>query len=160
MRGAQGIAAVAQHGFADAPAIDILLVPGGQGTRSAVRDAELLERLRERAADAEIVASVCTGAALLAAAGLLDGYRTTTNKFAYEWATSHGDAVEWVPQARWVEDRDRWTSSGVAAGMDMTAALVRRLHGDELAEATAFFSELELHRDPDWDPFAERHGLV
>lgn len=160
VRSAQGIEVAAQHGYADAPPLDILLVPGGQGARQAVHDEVLLSWLRARADDAEIVASVCTGAALLAAAGLLEGYRATTNKFAYAWATSHGETVEWVPQARWVHDRDRWTSSGVAAGMDMTAALVRHLHGDELAEATAFFSELELHREADWDPFAERHGLI
>lgn len=74
-----------------------------------------------------LVTSVCTGSAVLAAAGLLDGYRATTNNRAYQWATSHGSSAEWMARARWVEDRNRWTSSGTAAGMDMTANLVAYL---------------------------------
>ncbi len=104
--------------------------------------------------------SVCTGSAALAAAGLLDGYRATSNKRAFGWVTQHGPGVEWVPEARWVQDRDRWTSSGVAAGMDMAVALIASLLGDEVAESVAARVELEPHRDPAWDPFAALNGLV
>jgi len=77
---AQQVRAVADHGLADCPRLDLLLVPGGIGTREEVENRALLDWLARRAAEAEIVASVCTGAALLARAGVLDGRRATTNK--------------------------------------------------------------------------------
>lgn len=156
----QGVEVRAQRGYDEASRPDIALLPGGIGTRKLVRDDAFLAWLRDFTSPAQIVASVCTGSAVLAAAGLSDGYRATSNKLAYGWATSHGANVSWVPQARWVEDRDRWTSSGVAAGMDMTAALIRHLHGEDVADEVTLFTELEVHRDPSWDPFAGRHGLV
>ena len=94
-----------------------------------------------------------------AAAGLLDGYRATSNKRAFTWASSFGTNVTWVAKARWVKDRNRWTSAGVAAGMDMTLALVRSLFGDAVADDLAERAELEFHRDASWDPFAERSGV-
>jgi transcriptional regulator GlxA family with amidase domain len=157
---AQGARAVADHGFADAPRLDLLLVPGGMGTRTEVENGALLDWLRTRAAGAELVMSVCTGAALLARAGLLDGHRATTNKFAFPWVTTQGPKVDWVRQARWVDAGKYVTSSGVTAGIDMALAVVARLHGMELAETLATFIEHDWHRDPSWDPFAKVHGLV
>lgn len=81
---AQKLRAVADHGFADCPPLDVILVPGGMGTRHVVKDAPALDWLRKRTVDAEAVTSVCTGAAVLAAAGLLDGKRATTNKRAFK----------------------------------------------------------------------------
>jgi transcriptional regulator GlxA family with amidase domain len=138
----------------------LILVPGGIGTRREIKNAPLLEWLRQRAAEAEIVTSVCTGAALLAHAGLLDGRRATTNKLAFKWVTEQGPAVDWVKQARWVEDGKFATSSGVAAGIDMTLALIARLSSAERAELIATRMEYEWHREPSWDPFAKIHGLV
>lgn len=160
IRSAQGPQAIAQHSYQEAPPADVVLVPGGIGTRRLVTDHEFLGWLDRWASGAEFIASVCTGSALLAAAGLLDGYRATSNKRAFAWACEQGPSVEWVPQARWVEDRNRWTSSGVAAGMDMALALIARLHGDRLAESVANGVELEWHRDPAWDPFAAKHRLT
>jgi transcriptional regulator GlxA family with amidase domain len=157
---AQGTRAVADHGLADAPRLDLLLVPGGMGTRQEVDNAVLLDWLRARTLDAEIVMSVCTGAALLARAGLLDGHRATTNKFAFQWVASQGPKVDWVRQARWVDAGRFVTSSGVTAGIDMALAVVARLHGQELAEMLATGIEHDWHRDPSWDPFAKVHGLV
>jgi transcriptional regulator GlxA family with amidase domain len=154
VRSAQGPEAVARHAYDDAPRPDVVLVPGGIGTRGLVSDSDFLAWLAGWAATAELVTSVCTGSALLAAAGLLDGYRATSNKRSFDWATKQGPRVDWAPVARWVEDRDRWTSSGVAAGMDMTLALIARLHGDRLASRVAHGVELDWHRDPEWDPFA------
>lgn len=134
--------------------IDILLVPGGPGTRTLVDDAPFLAWLTEAGARARLLASVCTGSALLAAAGLLEGYRATSNKAAFEWARTFGQTVAWQREARWVEDRDRWTSSGVAAGMDMTAALIASLCGPEARDRALAKAEYTANTDSDSDPFA------
>lgn len=155
---AQGPAVVADYGYADAPVPGMVLVPGGIGTRTLVEDRGFCEWLTAWAAEAELVTSVCTGSAVLAAAGLLDGYRATSNKRSFDWVVSQGPKVEWVARARWVQDRDRWTSSGVAAGMDMTLAVIAGLHGEPLAGDLAEAVEYEWHRDPAWDPFAARWG--
>jgi transcriptional regulator GlxA family with amidase domain len=160
VKSAQGPRALADYTLADCPLIDVILVPGGIGTRREVNNAAVMEWLRRRAAEAEIVASVCTGAALLARAGLLDGRRATSNKLSFKWVTEQGLAVQWVRQARWVEDGKFATSSGVSAGIDMTLALIARLAGAEIAERIATRMEYEWHRDPSWDPFAKIHGLL
>lgn len=156
----QGAEIVATSSYADAAPCDILLVPGGVGTRGLVADPAFLAWLAAYASRSQLVTSVCTGSGVLAAAGLLDGFRATSNKRAYAWAASQGTNVEWVPKARWVEDRNRWTSSGVAAGMDMTAALIDRFWGADSAVEAARRIELEVHTDPDWDPFAALNGLA
>jgi transcriptional regulator GlxA family with amidase domain len=159
VRSAQGPQVVADHGYDDAPPPQLVLVPGGIGTRRLVEDRPFLEWLAGWSASAELVTSVCTGSGVLAAAGLLDGYRATSNKRSFEWASRQGPNVEWVAQARWVQDRTRWTSSGVAAGMDMALALIAHLHGEQRAASLADAIEFEWHRDPAWDPFAALYGL-
>jgi transcriptional regulator GlxA family with amidase domain len=160
VRSAQGPEAIAGDSYRDAPPAALVLVPGGRGTRQLVNEPDFLGWLARWSSGAEFITSVCTGSALLAAAGLLDGYRATSNKRAFAWAREQGPGVEWVPQARWVQDGNRWTSSGVAAGMDMALALVAYLHGDRLAGSVADGIELEWHRDPAWDPFATKNGLL
>jgi len=162
---AQGPKAIADFGFTDSgfsdcPPIDILLVPGGIGTRREVANKVLLGWLKDRAAQSEIVSSVCTGAALLAQAGLLDGHRATTNKFAFKWVTEQGPRVKWVKEARWVDDGKFSTSSGVSAGIDMALSLIARITDVATAEKIATRMEYEWHRDSTWDPFAKIHGLV
>ena len=100
----QGPKALAEHDFGEGRRYDILFVPGGSGTRREVGNSALLGWLRRQAESAEYVTSVCTGSALLARAGILDGVRATTNKKAFSWATSQGEAVKWQNEARWVED--------------------------------------------------------
>ncbi|HTV11924.1 MAG TPA: DJ-1/PfpI family protein, partial [Acidimicrobiales bacterium] len=158
VRSSQGPSVFAETTYAEAEVPDVVLVPGGIGTRALVQDSSFRSWLAGWALQAEIVASVCTGSAVLASAGLLDGYRATSNKRAFGWAKQQGPHVDWVAKARWVEDRDRWTSSGVAAGMDMTLALIASMHSEELASALADRVELEWHRDPGWDPFAFVNG--
>lgn len=160
IRSSQGVEVVATQSYADAGEPDIVMVPGGAGTRGLVNDAQLLAWLRDWAGRAAIVSSVCTGSAVLAAAGLLEGYSATSNKRSFAWAAGHGRDVDWVPQARWVEDRSRWTSSGIAAGMDMAAALLATIVGADAAQEAADAAELEIHSDPAWDPFARRWGVV
>ncbi len=156
----QGPKSIAEHGFDEKRQYDILLVPGGPGTRKEVDNQRLLDWIREQSTGAEYVTSVCTGSALLARAGVLDGMRATTNKRAFPWATSQSDKVNWAKQARWVEDGKFFTSSGVSAGMDMSLALIARLLGAQAAEQVAMATEYEWHRDAGWDPFAKVHGLV
>jgi transcriptional regulator GlxA family with amidase domain len=154
IQSAQGPRAIADHGFTDCPHVDILLVPGGMGTRREVDNETTLAWLRDRAARAEIVGSICTGASLLARAGLLDGLRATTNKRAFDWVVSQGPRVEWVRKARWVESGKFVTSSGVSAGTDMALALIARTRDVTTAELVARIMEWTWNRDPDEDPFA------
>jgi transcriptional regulator GlxA family with amidase domain len=157
---AQGPRAMADHSLRDCPPLDVVLVPGGIGTRREVNNASILEWLRRRSAEAKVVTSVCTGAALLARAGLLDGRRATSNKGVFHWVTEQGPAVQWVKQARWVEDGPFVTSSGVSAGIDMTLAVIAKVVNPEAAERIAVAMEYDWHKDASWDPFAAIHGLV
>jgi transcriptional regulator GlxA family with amidase domain len=157
---AQGPKALAEAALDDSRRLDLILVPGGIGTRKAVNDSALCDWIGRRAADAELVMSVCTGAAMLARAGVLDGRRATTNKVAFEWVLGQGSRVEWVKEARWVEDGKFYTSSGVSAGIDMALTAIVKLTSRELAEQIAVLMEYDWHRDASWDPFAKVHGLV
>jgi transcriptional regulator GlxA family with amidase domain len=156
----QGPRIATDFNFANCPQLQMFLVPGGLGTRTEAVNQRLLGWMCERAASAQLVMSVCTGAALLARAGLLDGRRATTNKFAFKWVMEQGPRVSWVREARWVEDGKFWTSSGVSAGIDMALAVIARLEGQQTAELIATRMEYEWHRDAGWDPFAKIHGLV
>lgn len=113
------------HGFADCPPLDIVVVPGGRDVLGQMEDAEVIGFLRHSAARARCVSSVCTGALILAAAGLLDGYRATTH---WGWMKQLGafPAIETV-DARVVVDRDRITGGGVTAGIDFALTLVAEL---------------------------------
>ncbi len=157
---AQGPSALAAYGFADCPPLDLLLVPGGIGTRTEIDNPVIIRWLGERVAKAEIAMTVCTGTALFAHAGVLDGKRATTNKMMFPWVESTGPKVTWIKEARWVEDGKFFTSSGVSAGMDMALAVIAKLNGEEVSNMLATATEYEWHRDASWDPFAKVHGLV
>jgi transcriptional regulator GlxA family with amidase domain len=157
---AQGPKAIAEFGFSDCPHLDLILIPGGIGTRKEISNQALLDWLKARAEKAQLVTTVCTGAAILAHTGLLDGRRATTNKRAFKWVAEQGAKVNWVREARWVEDGKFATSSGVSAGIDMALAVMARLYGTETAEKIAIAMEYDWHRDAGWDPFAKIHGLV
>ena len=156
VRSAQRISAVADHELESCPQLDLLLVPGGPGTIPALSNETLLEWLRKRASRAEITTSVCSGSAILAKAGLLDGRRATSNKQFFELATSQSEAVDWIWKARWVDDGDIVTSSGVSAGMDMALAVIERLWGAERAETIAALTEYRRQTDAEVDEFARR----
>lgn len=158
--GAVGPKVIADFGFDDAPDFDMLLIPGGAGTVEQLENEDLLAFLRERSAAAEIVASVCTGSALLARAGVLDGHRATSNKQVFALATTQSDRVDWVERARWVEDGKFFTSSGVSASMDMALAIIRKLWGEDSAETTASYTEYTWHDDADNDPFADELNVL
>jgi transcriptional regulator GlxA family with amidase domain len=146
--------------LSEADRFDLLLVPGGIGTRKEVENTVLLDWLRLQAERAERVATVCTGSGLLARTGSIDDRRATSNKRAFDWVKSQGPRVDWIPEARWVEDGKFVSSGGVAAGIDMALALIADQHGEEIAEQVAQGTEYDWHRDPTWDPFAALAGLV
>ena len=155
----QGPKSVCDDSFQSAPAIDVLLVPGGIGTRGEVNNPVMLNWLKERSQQAELVASVCTGSALLAKAGVLDGLRATSNKQAFAWASSQSEKVQWQQQARWVEDGKVFSSSGVSAGIDMALAVIAKLVSQQAAEEAANFAEYSWQRDANCDPFASVVGV-
>jgi hypothetical protein len=109
----------ATHNFKNAPALDILFVPGGLGvvTLEQTNNTSVEDFIKLRFKSLEYLVGVSFGAVSLARAGVLDGKRATTNKSAWKWITDRGPNVTWVPQARWVEDGKIWTTSGMASGM-------------------------------------------
>lgn len=151
----QGPKTLAQYGFDDCPALDLILLPGGIGTLAELQNQAMFEFLRRRSAAAQVTMSVCSGSAILAKAGLLDGRRATSNKQFFSLATTQSEKVEWIKQARWVEDGNMVTSSGVSAGIDMALAVIARLYGQDRAEQIAAWTEYEWHRDAAWDPFVK-----
>lgn len=139
---------------------DMILVPGGPGTPIELPNGAIKEWVRSASEKAEIVMSVCTGSALLASTGVLDGRRATTNKMEFEWAIQFGPYVEWIGNARWVEDGKFFTSSGVSAGMDMSLAVISRVVSQEAARHVAKCAEYSWTEDPSLDPFAVQHGIL
>jgi transcriptional regulator GlxA family with amidase domain len=150
---AQGPRTVADFGFDDCPNLDLILVPGGIGTFPQLENTRLLDFLRNRSRSAEMTMSVCSGSALLARAGLLDGRRATSNKQFFAFSAGQGQAVEWIAEARWVEDGRFATSSGGSAGTDMALGIIARLYGRERAVEIAAVTEYEWQDDPTRDPF-------
>jgi transcriptional regulator GlxA family with amidase domain len=143
------------HTYANPPTnLDVLLVPGGAGTRAPDLNSTIAY-VKDVYPNLKYIISVCTGATILARAGILDGRRATTNKHAWAWATSTGPDVNWVPTARWVVDGNVWTTSGVAAGLDGVFAFVSYAWGEDIAGPLADSIEYERHTNSSWDPFAK-----
>lgn len=143
VRATGNLKVVPQHDFADAPAIDLLVVPGGFGTRPLLEDEETLAWIRTAAGRADTVASVCTGALLLAKSGLLHGRPATTHHVAHDLLADLAPGVVLDRAARFVDDGDVITSAGVAAGIDMALHLVERLCGRDVADETARYIEYQ-----------------
>jgi transcriptional regulator GlxA family with amidase domain len=135
-----GLAVVPRYSFADVPEIDLLLVPGGFGTRALLHDKEVLEWIRRTAGAARYVTSVCTGSLLLGKAGLLRGRRATTHWGALDLLDSLEAGVTVERELRVVDDQVI-SSAGVASGIDMAFYLVESLFGTEVADETARYIE-------------------
>ncbi|KAI1505010.1 class I glutamine amidotransferase-like protein [Biscogniauxia marginata] len=149
----QGV--VPTHTFKDCPDdIEVLLVPGGFGTRDKDSIQPVVDFIRSTYPKLRYLLTVCTGSAAVAMSGVLDGRRATSNKRAWEWATAQGSAVQWVRQARWVTDGNIWTSSGISAGIDMMYAFISDQYGDTVATDLATASEYIRKPDSNDDPFA------
>ncbi|KAK7187161.1 hypothetical protein DPSP01_004021 [Paraphaeosphaeria sporulosa] len=136
--------------------LDVLLVPGGGGTRKDV--SHEVDFVRTVYPSLKHLISVCTGSTIIARAGVLDGRKATTNKKAWAWATSFGNNVSYVPHARWVQDGNVWTSSGVSAGVDVSYAFLSSVYGEEVSQWVADVSEYTRWTNASYDPFADRWG--
>ncbi len=123
--------------IADHPPLDILVVPGGRGTRREQTNDVLLDWIADRSRTVELTTSVCTGAFLLAARGLLDGRRATTHWAGIDHLRRLAPATTVLDDRRVVDEGAVVTSAGVSAGIDMALHVVARLHGDDVATATA-----------------------
>lgn len=132
----------------------IILIPGGLGTRALLKDETAIADLLKIAEDAAWCLTVCTGSALLAATGLLDGRKATTNKNVFDWVASMNKKVSWVRHARWQKDGKFYTSSGVSAGMDMALDFIADRYNREKAESIAKYAEYTWNDDINNDPFA------
>ena len=131
----------------------IILIPGGFGSRINVNDDKFIVALKNAASSSEDILCVCTGSALLAKTGVLNGRRATSNKTAFEWVKSCDSEVRWIKEARWVVDGNIYTSAGVSAGIDMALGYVRDLFGEEKAKEICNRMEYHWNADADHDSF-------
>jgi putative intracellular protease/amidase len=131
----------------------IFLIPGGPGTRRVIEDQSLINGITTVSQAATYVLTVCTGSALLAKSGLLNGRYATSNKKAFGWVSSYGDDVRWLQKARWTVDGKFYTSSGVSAGIDMTLGFLSDRHGANFARNVAFEMEYHWQEDKETDNF-------
>jgi cyclohexyl-isocyanide hydratase len=137
-----GIALIPTTTYEQCPTdLDVLFVPGGEGTAEAMEDGKLLAFLRNRAETARYVTSVCSGSLILAAAGVLQGYRATTHWTSLDVLSAFGVTAE---AARVVRDRNRLTGGGVTAGIDFGLVLLAQLRGEPAARMT----QLAMEYDP------------
>jgi transcriptional regulator GlxA family with amidase domain len=132
-----GLRVLPDHTIATCPPLDVLVVPGGWGTRRESTNRMLLDWIGERGKHVETLTSVCTGSMLLGHAGLLDGRRATTHWRALDWMRRSFPTVTVEEGLHVVEDGDLLTSAGISAGIDMALRVVARYHGDAVARATA-----------------------
>jgi transcriptional regulator GlxA family with amidase domain len=159
VRSSAGPCGIAEATMVSSEGFDVLLIPGGIGTRKELTNAQFLAELKRLAEASRIVATVCTGSLLLAATGLIDGCKATSNKRVFQLVRTAAPKVNWIAKARWVEDGKYFTSSGVSAGMDMALAVIAKLRGRETSLQIARRAEYEWHDDSSWDPFAAIAGL-
>ncbi|MDM0054743.1 DJ-1/PfpI family protein [Variovorax fucosicus] len=148
VRCAKGLSVNPHFSFSDCPPLDYLLVPGGQGTRTEVGNQVLLDFVAAQAKTCKAVLSVCTGAFILHAAGLLSGKKATTHWGSLERLRALGD-VE-VVEERYVEDGGVWSSAGVSAGIDLMLAFIASVAGHDAAGKVQFSAE--------YYPSAVRYG--
>jgi transcriptional regulator GlxA family with amidase domain len=140
---AKGMTLTAHHSFADAPAYDVLLYPGGRGTRPLMRDDAHLDWVRSQRSTVPLMTSVCTGALVYAAAGLLHDRPATTHWASLDLLAETDPTIEIRPDDRYVDDGDVITSAGVSAGIDMALHLVQRIAGDQRAKDVRRYLQYE-----------------
>jgi transcriptional regulator GlxA family with amidase domain len=142
-----GLKVVADHALDDCPPLDVLVVPGGWGTRREMSNDRLIAWIAGRGRQVTTLASVCTGALLLGRAGLLDGRRATTHWKSLGLLRERFPAVSVVDDLHVVEDGELITSAGISAGIDLALRVVARHHGEAVARATARHMEYPFPDD-------------
>jgi putative intracellular protease/amidase len=156
IRNRQGVSIFTEKLDSLADPADIFLIPGGLGTRIEVENKLLIEAIEKVSTLSQFVLTVCTGSALLARSGLLNGRKATSNKRAFSWVVTNGPNVLWSKKARWTVDGKYYTSSGVSAGMDMSLGFLADRHGIEIARKIAFEIEYAWEEDKDRDSFVAK----
>ena len=141
---AKGLRVLPEETWETAPPLDVLVYPGGRGTRRELADAAVLDWIRGLAGRGTLMTSVCTGSLVFAAAGLLDGRPATTHWGSLETLPTLGSEIEVRSDDRYVDTGDVITAAGVSAGIDMALHLVERLHSTERAK--------EVRRYTQYDP--------
>ena len=144
VRCAKGLRVLADCTWEQLGQVDVLVYPGGVGTRPQLRQEHIRERMRSRAADGTLMTSVCTGSLVFADAGLLDGRPATTHWGALELLATLGERIDVRADARFVDDGEIITAAGVSAGIDVALHLIARLHSPERAA--------EVRRQIQYDP--------
>jgi transcriptional regulator GlxA family with amidase domain len=158
VRARNGLRIIPDFGFADCPSPEILLVPGGQGTRQAMHDAALTDWVRAQAGHAELTLSVCTGALILGRAGLLEGLTATTHHGALELLRRAAPGARVRDELRIADNGRIVLSGGISAGIDMSLHVVARLLGRAQAEETARHMEYRWQPEPGFRYSAQAAG--
>ena len=142
-----GMKVIPHWAFESCPKLDILVVPGGWGTRKELHNPVMLDWLRDRSSEVEMLTSVCTGSMLLGYAGLLNGLHATTHWRSLDWMKDSFPTVTVEYDKHVVEDGQVFTSAGISAGIDMALKVVARYCGDAVARATAKHMEYSYTED-------------
>jgi transcriptional regulator GlxA family with amidase domain len=152
------------HTFETAPELDVLIIPGGPGWRNPGTLNAIMAYIRETAPKVQHVLTICTGSALAARAGILNGRKATANKSSWPSTVAANPNTTWIPSARWFEDYSSsppiWSSSGVTAGIDMMLHWVEETYNAENATNIAQFIEHIRITDPTIDPFARSDTMA
>ena len=138
-----GLRVLPDYDLEQCPQVDLLVVPGGWGTRTLVNDERAVKWIREQATHTELTASVCTGSFLLAQAGILKGRRATTHWQSLDRMQQTYPTITVVRDEHVVEEGEILTSAGISAGIDLALRVVARLHGEAVARATARYMEYQ-----------------
>ncbi|KAF1931683.1 class I glutamine amidotransferase-like protein, partial [Didymella exigua CBS 183.55] len=151
------------HTFKSAPTLDVLILAGGPGWCDPTLNA-MLEYIAKTAPNVRQVLTICTGSALAARAGIMNGSKATTNKSSWPNTVKTRLNITWVPHARWVEDESSsppvWSSSGVTAGLDLMLHLVSQRYSEKNATYIANIFEHQRIIDPSLDPFARNETAL
>ncbi|MGY8996772.1 MAG: DJ-1/PfpI family protein [Alphaproteobacteria bacterium] len=145
--GVGGLVITPRWSFETMPEVDVLIIPGGSGTRALAEQPDIADWIAQQNDKVEMMLSVCTGAQLLAAAGLLKDLKATTHWNTYDWLRRIEPSVDILEGARWADNGRIICSSGVSAGIDMTLHVIERLYGEETATRAARYMEYEY-----WPP--------
>lgn len=145
-----GLSIVPKYHFANLPQIDLLVIPGGEGTHALIEDGDAIKHLDQLFADAELTMTVCSGAMIAAKAGWIDGKSYTTHRLTFPVIAQMLPSALGVPGLRYTGTGKIYTSAGITAGIDLALALIEKLHSKKMAQRTADYLEYRWIRLPDF----------